>query len=130
MAKYYVEVSKVLSRTIEIEAKDEEEAEKSAFKLAQNYLFWNTQPTMTAKVRREHNLLDEQIERKLRELGFLENKGVFWRCNDDKTATIIYHSAFRFMHPMDNLRGWELETYPDLIKTLKEYGIRRRIIIP
>lgn len=124
MAKYYVEVSKCSVASIEVEAKDEEEAEKSAFKLAQNYMFWNTQPTMTAKVRREHNLLDEQIENKLRELGFLENQGVFWRCNDDKTATIIYLSAYRFMHTMDNLRGWELETYPDLIKTLNEYGIK------
>lgn len=123
MAKYYVEVSKVLSRTIEVEAKDEEEAEKSAFKLAQNYLFWNTQPTMTAKVRREHNLLDEQIENKLRELRFFENEGIFWRVNDDMSKGVIYDSRIRFMRYADEKTGWELETYPDLIKTLKEYGI-------
>lgn len=124
MAKYYVKIEKTYSRTIEVEADSEEEAVQKAKQTASDYMFtWNSQPTLTAKVTKEHNLLDEQIENKLRELGFLENKGVFWRCNDDKTATIIYHSAFRYMHTMDNLRGWELETYPDLIKTLNEYGI-------
>lgn len=79
-----------------------------------------------AKVKLEHNLLDEQIERKLRELKFFENEGIFWRVNDDRSKGVIYDSHIRFMHYADEKTGWELENYPDLIKTLNEYGIHTK----
>lgn len=124
MTKFKIEISKTYSRVLDIDAPTEEEAIKMAVKRSSEFTFTWNESNIICKAIKKRNILDEQIENKLRELKFLEIEGIFWRVNDDRSKGVIYDSHIRFMRYADEKTGWELESFPDLIQTLEEYGIK------